>query len=289
MSLEVTRDIRPRHGEMVRLSPLIRRIVAPNAGPFTYTGTGTYVIGEGKVAVIDPGPADERHVAALHAALGDEQPSHILITHTHADHSPAAALLQRHHDAPGCGFGPHGECGESGEEAADREFVPDIRLRDGDVIRGDGWTIEAVHTPGHCSNHLCFALHEESALFSGDHVMGWSTSVIAPPDGDMAAYLDSLEKVRKRKEAVFWPTHGPPIRNPQRHVEALIAHRHARESAILAQLGAGVCEIPAIVAALYHDVPKGLHAAASLSVEAHLIKLIKEGRVHRDGSHYSLF
>ena len=199
------RDIAFEYGRLERVAPGIRRIVARNPGPFTFKGTGTYVVGDGEVAVIDPGPELEEHIAALLAGLADEQVTHILVTHTHRDHSPAARALKSATGAPTCGFGPHagGRRGEAGtEEGGDWDFVPDIVVADGAEIAGRGWRFEAVHTPGHTSNHLCFALPESSILFSGDHVMGWSTSVIAPPDGDMAAYMASLDKLLTRRDAV---------------------------------------------------------------------------------------
>src|SRR5712671_904375 len=240
--IKFLRDFAFAYGVAETLSPLIRRVVARNPSPFTFKGTGTYIVGRGSVAVIDPGPALQGHIDALLAALAGETVSHILITHTHLDHSPAAAALKRATRAPTLGFGPHGATrseGAGSEEGADREFVPDLTLRDGDVVEGKGWRMTAVHTPGHTSNHLCFALAEEKTLFSGDHVMGWSTSVIAPPDGDMVHYMGSLEKLLSRDDELYWPTHGAAIAEPHRHVAAFMAHREEREAEILARLSAG--------------------------------------------------
>lgn len=285
----------PRPGEAVRLSPLVRRIVAPNPGPFTFTGTGTYLVGRGAVAVIDPGPDLDSHLRAILAASKGERITHILVTHTHADHCAAARRLAAETGAPTCGYGPHGSGRAPGnpgaaedaaarvEEGADTGFVPDITLRDGDRIEGPGWQFEALWTPGHTSNHLCFALAAERALFTGDHVMGWSTTVIAPPDGDMAAYLASLERLLARPDAIYWPTHGPPIRAPRRFVAALIAHRRAREAAIEAAIRAGHHHIPDIVAAVYKETPKALHPAAGLSVLAHCLHLAAQGRLRAEG------
>jgi glyoxylase-like metal-dependent hydrolase (beta-lactamase superfamily II) len=199
------RDFAFEYGRSERLTPLIRRVVARNPSPFTFKGTGTYIIGNGKVAVIDPGPKQQDHIDALLKALDGETVTHILITHTHNDHSPASAAIKAATGAKTYGFGPHGSgrpeerVGGVTEEGGDRDFVPDVKLREGDVIQGGGdggaWHVGAVETPGHTSNHLCFALHEEDTLFTGDHVMGWSTSVISPPDGDMAAYMRSLNKL----------------------------------------------------------------------------------------------
>jgi glyoxylase-like metal-dependent hydrolase (beta-lactamase superfamily II) len=274
------------YGAAENLSPLIRRVVARNPSSFTFKGTGTYIVGHGSVAVIDPGPALPDHVDALLAALDGETVSHILITHTHLDHSPAAAALKRATAATTLGFGPHGATrgeGAGSEEGADRDFVPDRPLRDGDVVEGKGWRMTAVHTPGHTSNHLCFALEGEKILFSGDHVMGWSTSVIAPPDGDMASYLRSLAKLLDRDDAAYWPTHGPAITDPHAHVRAFIAHRHERAAAILQRLAGGDETIPAMVAAIYVGLDPRLRAAAGRSVLSHLIALIEEGRVTCDG------
>ena len=247
-------EIAFEYGRLEPVAPGVRRIVARNPGPFTFKGTGTYVVGEGEVAVIDPGPELEEHIAALVASLTDEQVTHILVTHTHRDHSPAAKALKAATGAPTYGFGPHagGRRGEAGvEEGGDWDFTPDIVVRDGEWVEGGKWRFEAVHTPGHTSNHLCFALPDSGILFSGDHVMGWSTSVIAPPDGDMAAYMASLDKLLARRDSVFWPTHGPAITEPQRHVRAFIAHRREREAGIIDCLKAGIETADKMVERLY--------------------------------------
>ena len=244
------REFSFEYGRLEPVAPEIRRIVARNPSPFTFRGTGTYVVGTGEVAVIDPGPDLADHVEALLAGLSGERVTHILITHTHRDHSPAAAPLKTATGAPTYGYGPHagGRRGEPGvEEGGDWDFVPDVAVRDGEVIAGNGWRFEAVHTPGHTSNHLCFALADGRILFSGDHVMGWSTSVISPPDGDMTAYMASLDKLLGRRDAVYWPTHGPAITEPQAHVRAFIAHRREREAGILDCLSTGAGHIDAIV------------------------------------------
>ena len=278
------REIAFEYGRTDTLTPLIRRVVAKNPSAFTFHGTGTYIVGHGEVAVIDPGPALDAHVQALLAAVEGEKVSHILITHTHLDHSPAARALQATTGAPTYGFGPHGGGGDSPvEEGGDMEFAPDVVVKDGDVIRGRGWTMEAVHTPGHTSNHLCFALKEENALFSGDHVMGWSTTVVSPPDGDMRAYMASLDKLLARNETVFWPTHGPAIREPKRFVRALAAHRHLRETQIADCVRAGLVTIPEMVERMYAGVPRNLHGAAAHTVLAHIIHMVETGRLKTDG------
>jgi len=280
------RDFSFEYGRLEPVAPMIRRIVARNPSPFTFRGTGTYVVGSGEVAVIDPGPDLADHVEALLTGLSGERVTHILITHTHRDHSPAARALQNATRAPTYGFGPHagGKRDDPAiEEGGDWDFVPDITLGDGDRVAGNGWIFEAVHTPGHTSNHLCFALADSGVLFSGDHVMGWSTSVIAPPDGDMTAYLASLDKLLGRRDAVYWPTHGPAISEPHEHVRAFIAHRHEREAGILDCLRAGFDRIDAIVERLYVGLHPGLHRAAGRSVYAHLIDLVGRGLVECDG------
>lgn len=292
MTVQITfvRDMTFEYGRADQVSPLVRRVVANNPGPFTFHGTGTYIVGRGRVAVIDPGPVRADHLAAILRAVTGEQISHILITHTHLDHSPLAAELTRATGAVVHGFGPHGvgrakAGGGPGpaEEGADRDFTPDQRLADGDVVEGDGWTLEAVHTPGHTSNHLCFALPEERALFTGDHVMGWSTSVVSPPDGDMAAYLASLQKLLERDDAIYFPTHGPPITGPRVHVEAFIAHRRERAAQILECLESGAVTIAAMVPRIYPDLEEALHGAAGNSVYAHLIQMTESGRIICDG------
>ena len=280
------REFSFEYGRLEPVTPGVRRIVARNPSPFTFRGTGTYVIGSGEVAVIDPGPDLSEHVEALLAGLPGERVTHILITHTHRDHSPAAAALKSATGATTYGYGPHagGQRGEPGvEEGGDWDFVPDVTVRDGESIIGKGWRFEAVHTPGHTSNHLCFALADRGILFSGDHVMGWSTSVISPPDGDMAAYMASLDKLLGRPDAVYWPTHGPAITEPQAHVRAFIAHRHEREAGILDCLAAGGGHIDAIVERLYVGLQPGLRRAAGRSVQAHLIDLVGRGIVASDG------
>jgi glyoxylase-like metal-dependent hydrolase (beta-lactamase superfamily II) len=280
------REFSFQYGRLETLAPGLRRIVAKNPSPFTFKGTGTYVVGQDEVAVIDPGPDIKEHVDALLSGLGRERVSHILVTHTHRDHSPAAKVLKEATQAPSFGFGPHagGRRGEAqAEEGGDWDFVPDIRVADAERIKGRGWELEAVHTPGHTSNHLCFALVGTGILFSGDHVMGWSTSVIAPPDGDMAAYMASLDKLLGRGDRVYWPTHGPAISNPHSHVRAFIAHRREREEGILDCLRSGIGDIDTIVERLYVGLQPGLRPAAGRSVLAHLIDLHGRGVVTADG------
>lgn len=288
--LVLNRELEFEYGEPAELSPLIRRVVAHNPSAFTLYGTGTYIVGHGQVAVIDPGPDDAAHVEALLRAVRGETVSHIVITHTHRDHSPAAAALKAATGAPTFGFGPHGSGrpdaegqGEDVEEGGDMTFRPDERIGDGEVIAGQGWTLEAVYTPGHTSNHLCFALHEEATLFPGDHVMGWSTTIVSPPDGDMRRYMESLEKLTRREERRYWPTHGPAIDEPVKYVKALIRHRRQREAQIMACLADGIETIPAMVERMYTDVPQHLHPAAQRSVLAHLIHMVETGRAACEG------
>jgi glyoxylase-like metal-dependent hydrolase (beta-lactamase superfamily II) len=298
MAVEIPfrREFAFEYGRLEPVAPGIRRIVARNPGPFTFHGTGTYVVGEGQVAVIDPGPDLPEHIEALLMDLAGEEVTHILVTHTHRDHSPAAAAVKEATGAPTYGFGPHagGRRGETGvEEGGDWDFVPDIVVQDGGEIAGAGWRFEAVHTPGHTSNHLCFALPDQGILFSGDHVMGWSTSVIAPPDGDMAAYMASLDKLLGRRDAVYWPTHGPAITEPKEHVRAFIGHRREREAGILDCLNAGVERVDRMVERLYVGLNPNLKRAAGRSVLAHLIDLRGRGIVVCEGtptteSHYRL-
>jgi len=272
-----------------RLRPNLRRLLAPNPSPFTYTGTQTYVVGSGSVAVIDPGPDEPGHIAALLAALQGETVAAIVCTHTHRDHSPASRALQAATGAPitGCAALFVEDDGPPTDEAFDLDYRPDRVLEDGERLEGESWTLEAVVTPGHTSNHLCFALGGEGALFSGDHVMGWSTSVVAPPDGDMAAYMASLDKLLARPEQLYYPTHGPAIENAHDHVRRLIAHRHQREGQILTKVDAGEGWISAIVADLYRDIDSRLHPAAERSVLAHLIDLERRGLVREEAGRWT--
>jgi glyoxylase-like metal-dependent hydrolase (beta-lactamase superfamily II) len=282
MAIPFERDFTAPYDRVVSVAPRIRRLLAHNPGPFTFKGTGVTIIGQGHVAVIDPGPDDPHHLAVLRDALKDETVTHVLVTHTHRDHSPAARALSEWTGAKIYGFGPHGsgkaEDGIVIEEGGDMDFRPDIFVRDGDVIQARDFSLACVHTPGHTSNHVCYALLEEKALFSGDHVMGWSTTVVAPPDGDMAQYLRSLEKLLERDDQIYWPTHGGPIRDPQSFVKAYLEHRHDREAQILACLRDGVTSIPDMVGRIYIGLDPRLRPAAALSVFAHLLQMTKDGR-----------
>ena len=275
--------------EPTTLTPLVRRVIAENPSAFTFKGTGTYIVGRdapgAAVAVIDPGPDMDEHVAALLLAVEGQRVSHILVTHTHRDHSPAAAALKAATGAPVWGCGPHARYeGEGVEAGGDLDYVPDRELKDGDVVEGEGWSFEAVHTPGHTSNHICFALREENALFCGDHVMGWSTTIVSPPDGDMLAYMTSLAKLRARGETRYYPTHGAPIDEPHAFVDALAAHRREREDQIAVCLADGVGRIPDMVARMYADIDPKLHPAAARSVLAHLEHMMATDRAACDGA-----
>ena len=281
------RDIQFEYGACDQVSPLIRRVVANNPGPFTYVGTGTYIVGRGEVAVIDPGPAMDEHLEAILAATAGERITHIVVTHHHLVHSPLAAPLKARTGATvyGCPLGHAVEAAEVQMEAGEDEaFRPDVVVCGGGVLQGKGWTLEAIPTPGHTSNHICYALAEENALFCGDHIMGWSTTVISPPDGDMGAYFRSLELIKARGFDVLWPTHGPPVTDVQPFIEAYIAHRRAREAQILAQLAEGRTRIKEMVPILYKDVDPRLHPAAAHSVLGHMIQLVREGRVLTSGA-----
>ena len=273
------------YGRVERLSPLVRRVLAHNPSPFTFLGTGTYIVGQGTVAIIDPGPADDAHLQAVADAVAGETVSHHLITHTHIDHSPGAIPLKARlgGEIAGCAPLALSDDGPRADAGFDPDYAPDRILADGDSVSGPGWTLSAVHTPGHTSNHLCFALEQEGALFTGDHVMGWSTTVVAPPDGDMAAYMASLQKLMDRPDARYYPTHGAPVEEPQRWVRHLMGHRRQREGQILAQLAGGPRAIPDMVAQMYASVDRRLWPAAGRSVLAHLIDLETRGRVQRSG------
>jgi glyoxylase-like metal-dependent hydrolase (beta-lactamase superfamily II) len=267
---------------LTRLSPLVRRVIAPNASPYTFNGTCTYIVGEGEVAIIDPGPAGQSHLQALLTAVEGERVETILVTHTHRDHSAGARKLRDATGARLAGAAPFAPLGEGAgglDSAHDRDYAPDAILADGERLQGRGFTIEAVATPGHCANHLCLALLEESALFSGDHVMAWSTSVVAPPDGSMGAYMASLDKLRGREETIYWPGHGGPEVEPQRYLRALIHHRRWREASILEALRGGAETIPALVAKVYVGLNPLLTRAAGLSTFSHLEDLRQRGLV----------
>ncbi len=273
------------YGEARQLSPLVRRVVARNPGKLTFKGTNSYIVGKGQVAIIDPGPDDPEHLAALLAATRGETVTHILITHTHKDHSPLAAALKAETGAVTYAFPPITErrgdatASPTGSPFVDRDFVPDHCLKDGQIVTGTGWTLEAIHTPGHAPDHLCFALKEENTLFSGDHVMGWNTSVIAPPEGNLGDYLDSLEKLLARNDRIYWPAHGGRITAPQRWVKAYLMHRKMRENQILDCLREGPMAIETIVSRLYPNLAPELIPAATLSVRAHLAHLVEKGVV----------
>lgn len=316
--------LRYAHVEVV--APKIRRIVARNPSNFTFTGTGTYIIGDSTdVAVIDPGPDLPEHRSALESALAGHRVTAILVTHCHSDHVGLASWLREHTGAPTVAWKPHGNVGPLDNEAdvkvmeelkpppkteeqiqaereiaraagldpdnlqthetIDTDFDPDVRVEDGDVAaRADGWTLTAVHTPGHTSNHMCVALEEESALFTGDHIMGWSTTVVSPPDGDMRDYMMSLRKVLDRRDVALWPTHGAHVSDPQPFLQAYLDHRLARESQVLSAISDGVTTVAPMVRRMYAAVIPELHIPAARSVLAHLIHLVDEGRLKvRDG------
>ena len=278
-------------GEVEPLEPLVRRVLAPNGSPFTYTGTQTYLVGgPDGVAVIDPGPAEADHLAALERAIGGAPVVAILCTHTHRDHSPAAAPLAERTGAPVVGCAPLvlDTGGPRADAPFDSTYAPDKVLADGDRVSGPGWTLTAVATPGHTSNHLCFALEGTGALFTGDHVMGWSTTVVAPPDGDMADYMASLDKLRARGDRVYYPAHGPAVNNPRQLVRGMIGHRRQRERQIVKLLGESPQDIAAMVPRMYKGVNEYLWPAAGLSVLAHLIDLERRGVVARSGEIWTI-
>mmetsp|Transcript_5254 Transcript_5254/g.7192 ORF Transcript_5254/g.7192 Transcript_5254/m.7192 type:complete len:336 (-) Transcript_5254:139-1146(-) len=318
MPIPFTRKYEFSYAKLETLTPLIRRITARNPSSYTFHGTGTYIVGQKDsglgLAVIDPGPMLEEHITALQELLKGEQVTHILITHTHTDHSPAAKVLKEYWGGVKTyGYGPHGsgrsattrpgggglssssssqrkeeeeDDDDHGDDGADLEFTPDVTLRDGDIIHGHNWTMEAVYTPGHTSNHLCFALKEENALFTGDHVMGWSTSVILPPDGNMTDYMKSLDKLLKRKEDVYWPTHGTCIRNVQSFVTSYMEHRYERKEQIISCLKekengnkSEKIRIADMVPLIYKDLDRKLYGAAARSILASMIWMMDSGEV----------
>lgn len=272
------------------VTPGVRRVMANNPGPFTFKGTMSYIIGRGKVAIVDPGPADDAHIAALLDAVRNETVTHIFVTHTHRDHSPAVPAIKAATGATVYAEGPHRAARplNTGEQkrldaSGDLDFRPDVMLKDGEVVEGDGWSVEAITTPGHCANHMAYALRGTDTLFAGDHVMAWATTIVAPPDGAMVDYMASLAKLAKRSEQFYLPGHGPAIREATRFVNYLILHRRAREDSILHRLGKGETDIPSIVRASYIGIDPRLVGAAGMSVLAHLEDLVTRGVVKTDG------
>jgi glyoxylase-like metal-dependent hydrolase (beta-lactamase superfamily II) len=271
--------------------PGVRRVMANNPGPFTFKGTLSYIIGKGKVAIVDPGPNDPAHIAALLDAVRNETVTHIFVTHTHRDHSPAVPAIKAATGATVYAEGPHRAArplhiGEHNplEGSGDRDFKPDVMLKDGEVVEGDGWAVEAVTTPGHTANHMAYALKDKNVLFAGDHVMGGATSIVAPPDGAMSDYMASLNKLAARREAVYLPGHGPAIGDAPRFVNYYILHRRAREDSILHRLGKGETDIQTIVRSSYIGIDPRLVGAAGLSVLAHLEDMVARGLVVTDGA-----
>ena len=288
-------DLKP--GRPAEVAAGVRAILANNPGPFTFMGTVSYIIGggrragRGKVAILDPGPDDDAHIAALLDAVRGETVTTILVTHTHRDHSPAVPKIKAATGAPVYAEGPHRlaralNIGEASrlDASADLDFRPDVALADGAVLTGDGWTIEAITTPGHTANHMAYALKEADLIFSGDHVMAWSTPIVAPPDGAMSDYMASLRKLSRRREPLYLPGHGGPVHDAPRFVQSYIRHRQAREASILHRLGKGAADIPTLVKAIYIGIDPRLAGAAGLSVLAHLEDLVARGIVLTEGA-----
>lgn len=272
-------DVPP--GQVDQVAPLVRRVVAPNPGPFTFTGTCSYIVGTGEVAIIDPGPDLPAHTEALLNAVKNERVAQIVITHTHRDHSPGARAIQAATGAKTFGEGPHRaarpiQIDEKTrlDASGDMDFTPDVRVKDGDFINGKGYVLETVLTPGHTMNHAVYALKGTDILFSGDHVMAWSTSIVAPPDGEMHAYMHSLHKLKRRPETIYFPGHGPAVRNAPAFVDRYIAHRDARETAIMRSLERGETDIPSLVRAIYIGLNPKLAGAAALMTFAQLEDLV---------------
>ena len=289
MTLEFDRSFEAVPGAVEQVSPLVRRVLCNNPSPYTFTGTSSFIVGRGEVAIIDPGPEDDAHLAALLGAVRGETVTHILITHSHADHSPLAARLKLATGAATVGYGA--VAANPGaplriDASIDHAFKPDLHLGHGETLSGACWTIEAVFTPGHMSNHLCFALREERTLFTGDHVMAWSTSVIAPPDGNMAEYMASLCLLLDRDDIIYLPAHGPSRRNPRSLVRGLIAHRKMREAAILDRIREGDRSIGEIIRRVYPDLDLKLQGAAALSTRAHIEHLLEQGMVRQRKGDY---
>jgi len=284
--LELDTRFDPRYGEAVEVADNVRRLTAGNSGPFTFTGTNSFIIGRGRVAILDPGPDDPGHVQALLAAVAGESVEAILVSHTHRDHSPGARYLHEATGAPVLAAGPHVaarplQAGETSrlDASADHDFMPDEMLADGAQFSVGEVTLEAVATPGHTANHMAFSMPQAGILLCGDHVMAWSTTVVAPPDGAMGDYMASLERLMARDEALYLPAHGGPVRDPARYLRGLRGHRKMRERAIMERLHRGDRSIAGIVQNIYRDIDPKLHGAAALSVFAHLEELVAQGEV----------
>lgn len=291
MSLVFDSHFAPRYGEAVDIAPNVQRITVNNPSPFTFHGTNSYLIGKDTLGLIDPGPIDYAHQAALVRAIAGRPVSHIFVSHTHRDHSPLAAEMKVDLGAVTVGEGPHRPAralhmGEVNllDASGDADFLPDIAVPDDGLIEGDGWALRAIHTPGHTANHVAFALEGTDILFSADHVMAWATSIVAPPDGSMSDYMASLDRLLHRHDRVYFPGHGGPVTKPKTFVRGLKAHRKMRERAILERVKAGDWTIPEIVRVIYRETDPRLHGAAALSVLAHLEDLVERGRVHTEGN-----
>lgn len=290
MALSFNTAFDPAYGEAVAAAPDVMRITANNPGPFSFRGTNSYIVGTSTLAVIDPGPDDSAHLEALVAAIGDRPVSHIFVTHTHRDHSPLTPRLKERTGAKVVAEGPHrparplriGEINPM-DGSADTDFQPDLTAADGELFEGDGWAVRAVHTPGHAANHAAFALEGTGILFSGDHVMAWSTSIVAPPDGAMRDYMDSLDRLLARADSRYLPGHGAPVEDPSSFVAGLREHRLGREQAIMERIAAGDTSIPDMVTSIYRELDPRMHGAAALSVLAHIEDLVTRGLVVSDG------
>lgn len=290
MTIELDPRFEPHYGQAVEVAPQVRRLTVHNPSPFTFHGTNSYVVGENTLAVIDPGPEDEPHLKALLQAIDGRPVSHILVTHTHRDHSPLARHLADLTGARTVAEGAHRPArplriGETNplDASADTDFRPDRAIADDALVEGDGWTLRALHTPGHAANHCAFALEGTGIVFSGDHVMAWSTTIVAPPDGAMSDYMASLDRMMRHDSRVLFPGHGGPVTRPRHFLRGLKTHRRMRERAILERLSAGDRHIADIVRAIYRDTDPRLHGAAALSVLAHLEDLVARGRARADG------
>ncbi len=290
MSIPFVKNFDFEYGRADQLSPTVRRVICENPGAFTYTGTGTYLLGTDEIAVIDPGPMNDAHLDALLAAAGTGQITHIFVTHTHKDHCGIVARLKEATGATVFGASAHptkeGESAPLLDEGSDFSYAPDVVMTDQDEVSNSEWALKAIHTPGHISNHLCFDLPQEHTLFTGDHIMGWATTVVAAPDGCMHDYYNSLELLLERNDKTYLPTHGAPVQDPHRFVRAVKTHRRMRDAQIMQRLEAGTTKIMDMVETMYTDIDKRLHMAAALNVHAHLERQLKLGKVRRVGDNF---